>query len=65
MANSEGSGQGARRQQPAPSAQPAGRAGRNRRRSALYLASDAAPFVTATDLLIEGGYVAFKGKIGP
>jgi NAD(P)-dependent dehydrogenase (short-subunit alcohol dehydrogenase family) len=32
---------------------------------ALYLASDDASFVTATDLLIDGGYVAFKGKIGP
>lgn len=31
---------------------------------ALYLASDEASFVTATDLLIDGGYVAFKGKIG-
>jgi NAD(P)-dependent dehydrogenase (short-subunit alcohol dehydrogenase family) len=32
---------------------------------ALYLASDDAAFVTATDLLIDGGYVAFKGRIGP
>jgi NAD(P)-dependent dehydrogenase (short-subunit alcohol dehydrogenase family) len=32
---------------------------------ALYLASDDAAFVTATDLLIDGGYVAFKGKMGP
>jgi NAD(P)-dependent dehydrogenase (short-subunit alcohol dehydrogenase family) len=32
---------------------------------ALYLASDDASFVTATDLLIDGGYVAFKGKVGP
>jgi NAD(P)-dependent dehydrogenase (short-subunit alcohol dehydrogenase family) len=32
---------------------------------AVYLASDEAAFVTATDLLIDGGYVAFKGKIGP
>jgi NAD(P)-dependent dehydrogenase (short-subunit alcohol dehydrogenase family) len=31
---------------------------------ALYLASDEAAFVTATDLLIDGGYVAFKGRIG-
>jgi NAD(P)-dependent dehydrogenase (short-subunit alcohol dehydrogenase family) len=31
---------------------------------ALYLASDDAAFVTATDLLIDGGYVAFKGTIG-
>ena len=31
---------------------------------ALYLASDEARFVTATDLLIDGGYVAFKGRIG-
>jgi NAD(P)-dependent dehydrogenase (short-subunit alcohol dehydrogenase family) len=32
---------------------------------AAYLASDDAAFVTATDLLIDGGYIAFKGKIGP
>src|SRR5215813_3863695 len=31
---------------------------------AAYLASDDASFVTATDLLIDGGYVAFKGRIG-
>jgi len=31
---------------------------------AAYLASDDAAFVTATDLLIDGGYVAFKGRIG-
>jgi NAD(P)-dependent dehydrogenase (short-subunit alcohol dehydrogenase family) len=31
---------------------------------AVYLASDDAAFVTATDLLIDGGYVAFKGRIG-
>jgi NAD(P)-dependent dehydrogenase (short-subunit alcohol dehydrogenase family) len=31
---------------------------------AVYLASDEAGFVTATDLLIDGGYVAFKGRIG-
>ena len=31
---------------------------------AVYLASDEASFVTATDLLIDGGYVAFKGRIG-
>ena len=30
---------------------------------AAYLASDDAAFVTATDLLIDGGYVAFKGRI--
>src|ERR1044071_8653901 len=30
---------------------------------AAYLASDDASFVTATDLLIDGGYVAFKGRI--
>ena len=32
---------------------------------AVYLASDEAAFGTATDLLIDGGYVAFKGRIGP
>jgi NAD(P)-dependent dehydrogenase (short-subunit alcohol dehydrogenase family) len=32
---------------------------------AAYLASDDAAFVTATDLLIDGGYIAFKGRIGP
>ncbi len=32
---------------------------------AVYLASDDLAFVTATDLLIDGGYIAFKGKIGP
>ncbi len=32
---------------------------------AVYLASDESSFVTATDLLIDAGYVAFKGKIGP
>ena len=31
---------------------------------AVYLASDDAAFVTATDLLIDGGYIAFKGRIG-
>jgi len=31
---------------------------------ALYLASNDSAFVTATDLLIDGGYVAFKGRIG-
>ena len=31
---------------------------------ALYLAGDKSSFVTATDLLIDGGYIAFKGKIG-
>jgi NAD(P)-dependent dehydrogenase (short-subunit alcohol dehydrogenase family) len=32
---------------------------------AVYLASSDASFVTATDLLIDGGYIAFKGKVGP
>jgi NAD(P)-dependent dehydrogenase (short-subunit alcohol dehydrogenase family) len=32
---------------------------------ALYLAGDESSFVTASDLLIDGGYIAFKGKIGP
>lgn len=32
---------------------------------AAYLASDDASFVTGTDLLIDGGYVKFKGVIGP
>ncbi|MFN3890595.1 MAG: SDR family NAD(P)-dependent oxidoreductase [Beijerinckiaceae bacterium] len=32
---------------------------------AAYLASDDAAFVTGTDLLIDGGYVTFKGVIGP
>ncbi len=32
---------------------------------ALYLAGDELSFVTATDLLIDGGYIAFKGKVGP
>jgi NAD(P)-dependent dehydrogenase (short-subunit alcohol dehydrogenase family) len=32
---------------------------------ALYLAGEESSFVTATDLLIDGGYVAFKGRIGP
>ena len=31
---------------------------------AVYLASDDSCFVTATDLLIDGGYVTFKGKLG-
>ena len=32
---------------------------------ALYLACDESSFVTGTDLLIDGGYVVFKGEIGP
>jgi NAD(P)-dependent dehydrogenase (short-subunit alcohol dehydrogenase family) len=31
---------------------------------ALYLAGEESSFVTATDLLIDGGYIAFKGKVG-
>jgi len=31
---------------------------------AVYLASEEASFVTATDLLIDGGYIAFKGHMG-
>jgi hypothetical protein len=30
---------------------------------AVCLASDDAAFVTATELLIDGGYVTFKGRI--
>ena len=33
--------------------------------AALYLASGDASFVTATDLLVDGGYVAFKGYVTP
>ncbi len=32
-------------------------------RAALYLASDDSSFTTATDLLVDGGYVAFKGTV--
>ena len=31
---------------------------------ALYLACDESAFVTGTDLLIDGGYVVFKGEVG-
>jgi hypothetical protein len=36
---------------------------RRRKGGAVYLASDDAALVTATELLIDGGYVAFKGRI--
>ena len=32
-------------------------------RAALHLASDDSSFTTATDLLVDGGYVAFKGTV--
>jgi NAD(P)-dependent dehydrogenase (short-subunit alcohol dehydrogenase family) len=32
---------------------------------ALYLASSESSFVTGSDLLIDGGYVAFKGEVAP
>jgi NAD(P)-dependent dehydrogenase (short-subunit alcohol dehydrogenase family) len=32
---------------------------------AAFLASDDASFITGTDLLIDGGYVTFKGRMLP
>ena len=52
-------------QRAAASAQPSGRAGGNRGRRGSISPPTKLAFVTATDLLIDGGYVAFKGKIGP
>ena len=33
--------------------------------AALFLASDEASFITGTDLLVDGGYLAFKGEDAP
>lgn len=33
--------------------------------AAVFLASDDAAFITGTDLLVDGGYTAFKGNVSP